>query len=84
MVRKMLCVAAFGLTMRAIFSAFNAVFKEYFGAHPPARACVQTAWWSIARWRSIAWPGSRQRALVFVYAFSTATYPNDAESGGGL
>lgn len=22
------------------FSAFNAVFKEYFGAHPPARACV--------------------------------------------
>ena len=25
------------------FSAFNAVFKEYFGAHPPARACVQTS-----------------------------------------
>jgi reactive intermediate/imine deaminase len=22
------------------FSSFNAVFKEYFGAHPPARACV--------------------------------------------
>jgi reactive intermediate/imine deaminase len=22
------------------FSAFNAVFKEHFGAHPPARACV--------------------------------------------
>lgn len=22
------------------FSAFNAVFKEFFGAHPPARACV--------------------------------------------
>lgn len=22
------------------FSAFNVVFKEYFGAHPPARACV--------------------------------------------
>ncbi|MGA3047804.1 MAG: RidA family protein [Terracidiphilus sp.] len=22
------------------FSAFNAVFKEYFGTHPPARACV--------------------------------------------
>lgn len=22
------------------FSAFNAVFKEYFGEHPPARACV--------------------------------------------
>ena len=22
------------------FSAFNTVFKEYFGAHPPARACV--------------------------------------------
>ena len=22
------------------FSAFNAVFKQYFGEHPPARACV--------------------------------------------
>jgi reactive intermediate/imine deaminase len=22
------------------FSSFNAVFKEYFGANPPARACV--------------------------------------------
>jgi reactive intermediate/imine deaminase len=22
------------------FAAFNAVFKEHFGAHPPARACV--------------------------------------------
>ena len=22
------------------FSAFNAIFKEFFGAHPPARACV--------------------------------------------
>ena len=22
------------------FSSFNRVFKEYFGAHPPARACV--------------------------------------------
>lgn len=22
------------------FSAFNAVFKEFFGTHPPARACV--------------------------------------------
>lgn len=22
------------------FSSFNAVFKEYFGAHPPARSCV--------------------------------------------
>lgn len=22
------------------FTAFNAVFREYFGAHPPARACV--------------------------------------------
>lgn len=22
------------------FSGFNAVFKEYFGQHPPARACV--------------------------------------------
>jgi reactive intermediate/imine deaminase len=22
------------------FPAFNAVFKEHFGAHPPARACV--------------------------------------------
>ncbi|MGC2161587.1 MAG: RidA family protein [Silvibacterium sp.] len=22
------------------FSAFNAVFREYFGQHPPARACV--------------------------------------------
>jgi reactive intermediate/imine deaminase len=22
------------------FSAFNAVFKEFFGSHPPARACV--------------------------------------------
>ena len=25
------------------FSAFNTVFKEYFGAHPPARACVETS-----------------------------------------
>jgi len=25
------------------FQAFNAVFKEYFGAHPPARACVQSS-----------------------------------------
>ena len=25
------------------FSAFNAVFKEYFGEHPPARACVQSS-----------------------------------------
>lgn len=24
------------------FAAFNKVFKEYFGAHPPARACVET------------------------------------------
>ena len=22
------------------FASFNAVFKEYFGSHPPARACV--------------------------------------------
>jgi enamine deaminase RidA (YjgF/YER057c/UK114 family) len=22
------------------FGAFNAVFREYFGQHPPARACV--------------------------------------------
>ncbi len=22
------------------FSAFNAVFREFFGAHPPARSCV--------------------------------------------
>ncbi|NYF78888.1 RidA family protein [Granulicella arctica] len=22
------------------FTSFNTVFKEYFGAHPPARACV--------------------------------------------
>lgn len=25
------------------FSAFNLVFKEYFGEHPPARACVQSS-----------------------------------------
>lgn len=25
------------------FGAFNAVFKEFFGEHPPARACVQTS-----------------------------------------
>lgn len=25
------------------FPSFNRVFKEYFGAHPPARACVQAA-----------------------------------------
>jgi reactive intermediate/imine deaminase len=24
------------------FAAFNAVFKEYFGANPPARACVES------------------------------------------
>ena len=25
------------------FSAFNAVFRRYFGEHPPARACVQSS-----------------------------------------
>jgi enamine deaminase RidA (YjgF/YER057c/UK114 family) len=25
------------------FGAFNAVSAEYFGAHPPARACVQSS-----------------------------------------
>ena len=25
------------------FQSFNRVFKEYFGAHPPARACVVSA-----------------------------------------
>lgn len=25
------------------FQSFNRVFKEYFGANPPARACVQSA-----------------------------------------
>jgi len=25
------------------FQSFNRVFKEYFGAHPPARACVQSS-----------------------------------------
>ena len=25
------------------FAAFNKVFKEYFGDHPPARACVQSS-----------------------------------------
>lgn len=25
------------------FAAFNKVFKEYFGEHPPARACVQSS-----------------------------------------
>lgn len=25
------------------FSAFNAVFREYFGAHPPARTCVASS-----------------------------------------
>ena len=25
------------------FQSFNKVFKEYFGANPPARACVQSA-----------------------------------------
>jgi enamine deaminase RidA (YjgF/YER057c/UK114 family) len=24
------------------FAAFNAVFREFFGQHPPARACVQS------------------------------------------
>jgi reactive intermediate/imine deaminase len=24
------------------FAAFNGVFKEYFGEHPPARACVES------------------------------------------
>lgn len=24
------------------FSAFNAVFKEFFGEHPPARSCVES------------------------------------------
>jgi reactive intermediate/imine deaminase len=25
------------------FAAFNAVFREYFGEHPPARACVMSS-----------------------------------------
>jgi reactive intermediate/imine deaminase len=25
------------------FAAFNAVFRSYFGEHPPARACVQSS-----------------------------------------
>lgn len=25
------------------FSAFNAVFREFFGEHPPARACVESS-----------------------------------------
>jgi reactive intermediate/imine deaminase len=25
------------------FGAFNAVFREFFGEHPPARACVQSS-----------------------------------------
>jgi len=25
------------------FAAFNAVFRRYFGEHPPARACVQSS-----------------------------------------
>ena len=25
------------------FAAFNRIFKEYFGANPPARACVQSS-----------------------------------------
>jgi reactive intermediate/imine deaminase len=25
------------------FSSFNKVFREYFGDHPPARACVQSS-----------------------------------------
>ena len=25
------------------FAAFNKVFREYFGEHPPARACVQSS-----------------------------------------
>jgi reactive intermediate/imine deaminase len=25
------------------FAAFNKVFQSYFGAHPPARACVQSS-----------------------------------------
>lgn len=25
------------------FAAFNAVFRHYFGEHPPARACVQSS-----------------------------------------
>ena len=25
------------------FQSFNKVFKEYFGANPPARACVQSS-----------------------------------------
>jgi enamine deaminase RidA (YjgF/YER057c/UK114 family) len=25
------------------FAAFNAVFREFFGEHPPARSCVQSS-----------------------------------------
>lgn len=25
------------------FQSFNKIFREYFGAHPPARACVQAS-----------------------------------------
>ncbi len=37
------------------FVSFNKIFKEYFGANPPARACVVSSMVITARWKWIAW-----------------------------
>ena len=39
---KTLCVSACGLDDPRDFWSFNGVYAEYFGANPPARACVQS------------------------------------------
>jgi enamine deaminase RidA (YjgF/YER057c/UK114 family) len=41
--RNMWCAAACGWTTPATFASFNRVFLQYFGEHPPARACVQAS-----------------------------------------
>jgi enamine deaminase RidA (YjgF/YER057c/UK114 family) len=41
--RNMWCVAACGWMTPATFASFNRVFLQYFGEHPPARACVQAS-----------------------------------------
>ena len=59
--RRTWCGAVCGCDDPRDFCAFNAVFKEFFGEHPPARSCVHRTWWWIARWSWIALPTRLRR-----------------------
>jgi enamine deaminase RidA (YjgF/YER057c/UK114 family) len=39
----MSCVAASGWMIRAISGPSTSIYQQYFGEHPPARACVQSS-----------------------------------------